>query len=555
MRYLWALCVVAALWAQAPKDVASTGRIEGRVVTSKGAGVLGAEVLLGQRLGRDDERSATLTDAQGRFAFEGIPPAANYTLYAKKTGYLPGQYGAGSTPAQPAVFTVKAGETVKDLSIAIDSQAVLTGRILDAAGDPLAEASVIVMQNGYRNGLRTLWRPVREQTNDLGEFRAAGLAAGRYYVAVHGAKGATTFYPAALDPRAAEAIEVAGGEEKRIEIRMPRLTAVSVRGKVLDAVPAEGSDTRMEVRLQPEALANGLVPGAVMLAFASKVDAQGGFDIADVPPGEYKLEIITIANSLRRTIGSMPLRVGGTDVNGLAVKSTAGAKVMGKLTVEGDTVENLAQAQVARPAAKGPASAKLKAAPEPGGLQVTLNRADVAAPSFNARVSNEGAFALEGLAAGRYYVTMGNLPGTYIKALRWEGKDVTHGVLEIQDSGTLEVVLSKGAVQARGTVVGNTEAVMVVLWPEVAQPLMQNSGAQLGLPRAWAFTTSPMAPGTYFYLGFEVVGNSSPVTMRALLDQFAAQAKKVVIGSGEVPVLETTVVPAAKIQEVLEKLP
>lgn len=68
LTILCALIFASTLWAQA------TGRINGRVVKDAGGGGIGGVVVVLNELGQ-----ATLTDSNGAFSFEGVPPGS-YTL-------------------------------------------------------------------------------------------------------------------------------------------------------------------------------------------------------------------------------------------------------------------------------------------------------------------------------------------------------------------------------------------------------------------------------------------------------------------------------------------
>ena len=61
--------------------------------------------------------------------------------------------------------------------------AIVSGRVLDEAGEPLAGANVMTMQYKFFNGKRRLV-PTRGNTttDDVGQYRLSGLEPGEYYV-------------------------------------------------------------------------------------------------------------------------------------------------------------------------------------------------------------------------------------------------------------------------------------------------------------------------------------------------------------------------------------
>ena len=60
---------------------------------------------------------------------------------------------------------------------------VISGRVLDEFGEPVADAMVNAMRSAWTAGRRKLQPTGRSaQTNDLGQYRIYGLPPGDYYV-------------------------------------------------------------------------------------------------------------------------------------------------------------------------------------------------------------------------------------------------------------------------------------------------------------------------------------------------------------------------------------
>ena len=75
------------------------------------------------------------------------------------------------------------GQTVEKVDFALPRGGVITGRILDEFGEPLADAQVAAQryQNiGGRRRLMPAGRPA--MTNDIGEFRLFAIPPGQYYL-------------------------------------------------------------------------------------------------------------------------------------------------------------------------------------------------------------------------------------------------------------------------------------------------------------------------------------------------------------------------------------
>ena len=197
--------LVALSLSQAPSAADSPGRVSGRV-TVEGANtpVAGASiVLVSVGFGARRPLQQTLTGQDGRFVFDGVAPGT-YRISADKTGYAP------LDQARIGPVRVVAGQTI-DLDLQLQKGVALAGKVLDPAGDPLAYVRILVLRRGAPPGAI---RPLT-QTNDLGEFRVAGLPPGEYLIVAgppmfaRGAPAATggavrttttmTYYPGTTD--------------------------------------------------------------------------------------------------------------------------------------------------------------------------------------------------------------------------------------------------------------------------------------------------------------------------------------------------------------------
>jgi protocatechuate 3,4-dioxygenase beta subunit len=126
------------------------------------------------------------SDGQGRFEVP-VPDDAEVTVTARKPGFA------------PATLTVAAGARAGDVRIALDNGAAVNGRILDPRGSPVAGLRVRVTRMDPPESADPM--EVLTETSDLGEFRAGGLAAGRYAIAFD---PASVFRSAFLSPFAVD---------------------------------------------------------------------------------------------------------------------------------------------------------------------------------------------------------------------------------------------------------------------------------------------------------------------------------------------------------------
>src|SRR5579864_8647336 len=202
------------------------------------------------------------TDADGRFHVEGIVPG-RYHLFAERTGYL--ETDAHHRRTEGRVLTLRAGEEVKDLVIRLQPSAIVEGRVTDEDGDPMPNAQVAVLRQtfaSFSSSGRSHWeQSAGERTNDLGEYRIAGLAAGTYYVSVTPPPDlkswietaskdeprsrsnassnkspptsyTTTYYPGTRDRGQAAPIQLHAGDDFPANFSLTRSPSLAIRGSV-----------------------------------------------------------------------------------------------------------------------------------------------------------------------------------------------------------------------------------------------------------------------------------------------------------------------------------
>ncbi len=116
-----------------------------------------------------------LTGPEGAFHIESILPG-RYHLFAERTGFL--EVDKHRARPDGRVLTLAAGQELKEVRIRLQAAAVVRGRVTDEDGDPMPNAQVAVMRQTFVSG-RGRWEQAgAERTNDLGEYRVAGLPGG-----------------------------------------------------------------------------------------------------------------------------------------------------------------------------------------------------------------------------------------------------------------------------------------------------------------------------------------------------------------------------------------
>jgi hypothetical protein len=330
-----------------PVPKTGTGVVRGRVVD----GVTGRPISrVRVRLTGDANKGPILTDGDGGFEFTALPPGV-FSIATDKSTYLPARHpeASRSIRARMSMFPLAAGQQLDDLSIPMFHSGAIAGRVVDAHGDPIESAQVMVMtvQRGGRPQQRG-----GGTTNDLGEFRVSRLQPGRYVVRVRAQQMFATdplstdkalpqplpvYYPSALSPDEAQIVVVNRGE--------------TITG--IDVIMAEGIPTTLSgIVISPDG--QGFTGGSVAFRMVSSIPA-GGFDgggtgirpdgsfRVHIPPGEYQVEAraqagkapISMPRPETMLFGSIRVVVSGETMEGVTIPIGTGATAAGRIIFEG----------------------------------------------------------------------------------------------------------------------------------------------------------------------------------------------------------------------------
>jgi len=158
--------------------------------------------------------SVVMTDRTGSFGI--VVPATASGVAAKKSGYTQREVAASAGRVQ----------------IRLRRGAVISGRVVDEFGDPILAAHLVAQT--VSTGAQTMTTAAATDTDDLGEYRLAGLPAGSFVVTLVtlsarstpmqleevragrsvGSVAQTVFYPGASLPSEAQALPLQWGEHR-----------------------------------------------------------------------------------------------------------------------------------------------------------------------------------------------------------------------------------------------------------------------------------------------------------------------------------------------------
>jgi hypothetical protein len=177
--------LLLSLWLAFVQAPSAPGSIEGVVLGPESRPVKGASVYAIMPP-RSLSVSSAVTNDDGGFTLSNLVPGS-YRVVVAAPGYAQQEHGsptsgqAGAT--QGTAITVEAGRATRGISMRLTGNAIISGRIANARGEPLVGVEVSALIRVYdASGMSQLPDRPAVKTNDRGEYRIAGLTPGRYYV-------------------------------------------------------------------------------------------------------------------------------------------------------------------------------------------------------------------------------------------------------------------------------------------------------------------------------------------------------------------------------------
>jgi Carboxypeptidase regulatory-like domain len=191
---------------------AGSGTISGTVSADDGARLKRARVVL--RTERLQDVAAVFTDATGEFLFSGLQ-AGTYVVAASMPRYVTAAYGQSSEREIGSLIRLGERQAVRNIDVRLQRGAVISGGIVNGSGTPAVGARVYVARADARTGEQRI--VVIRETDDRGEFRVWGLAAGDYYLSATPTRASTAagrrYYPGTTVANDASPVTVKAGQE------------------------------------------------------------------------------------------------------------------------------------------------------------------------------------------------------------------------------------------------------------------------------------------------------------------------------------------------------
>ena len=504
-----ALCFCGALLPASAQEpaAAKVSSIAGTVVKDPGSEPLKKAMV--QVVAEDQKLGGNytaVTDADGYFRVDNVVPA-RYRMYVEKTGYI--EVNRRGHKSEVNIFTVQAGQSLEDLQLHMLATSVISGRVTDEDGDPMSGVNVVAQRK--KPGKAGRETALNGATNDLGEYRLAGLFPGQYWIVAipppdirdyeqHNQKALlgtnledspseaqpdtrylTTYYPGTYDAMQATSITVRAGDEMPVNFTLMPGRAYHIRGTLAGVTAAQ----KPGVELVSKA-------GDAYRANANEIGPDGQFEVRGVAPGSYVLRA-GAGTGTQLLSARQEINVVAADVAGVKLTPLPSFTLSGHIFVEGDGVTSLAQY-----------SPNLRQAELPEDPGFFMNQDFF---GTNTTVDRLGNFEWKNVDPGNYIVQVfgGNGQGFFLKSVRLGGRDVTTG-FTVSGPAMLELVVSTKGGAVEGTVVekekdvddahpvANATAVAV---PEEKYRKLADHFGMGQTDQHGRFTVRGLAPGSY----------------------------------------------------------
>jgi protocatechuate 3,4-dioxygenase beta subunit len=486
-------------------------------------------------LQRDSSATSAITDQDGRFSFEKIPPG-KYIIQVQRTGMTStNARGRWRTGTQ---VSLDPAQEIRDLVLPLVPASAIAGRVLDQSGEPMSNAKVAALRYAYNGGPHRRLTPVGDaQTNDLGDYRIFGLAPGSYYLSV--STGAAeedptaiqqpvtsgpakprlrypvTYYPGVINSDQAAPLKLAAGSEAHADFNLSAARSYRITGRVRGLRSADSktvSKTRtpygdMRAMLMLVSLATG---GNGPEASARVGADSDSFEIRDVLPGKYVL--VAYPTSASRENDKMgapqqfamaPLTVTGDMSNiELTMESMGGGEIRGRVTCDCGPMDKLDRLAVQF-------------------QPLNWREADEDTPEIAqaaggyGEVSKDGTLKAQLMGRGnvRVLVTANGsnegLEDYYTKSVTLGGRDVTDTGFSIATarSAPVEIIISRDgarvvgqALDAKDTPIANATVVLV---PEQSRRDQMDAYATTKSDQKGHFDFRGVRPGNYTVYAWE----------------------------------------------------
>lgn len=445
-----------------PPNGAVTPQIPGLTPPPEGNGVV-AGVVLDAVSGQPQpdvmvmntrSRRSVRAGADGRFQFDGLG-AATHAFRVDSPGY---------SPTSSAEVALADNARVTDVTVRAGRNGSVSGAVRDEVGDPVVGMPVTVSRRQILNFTPMMMTRGFQRTDDRGMFHVGNLPPGDYVLCacagealpidplLLGLLGSTmpaaadvsrlidetvrtlppTFYPGRTRQSDSQIVTVDIGDDRTgMDITMYGVTPFAITGRMVQS----GGPPSQAVQIV--LVQDGDLPGAIGVSEMRPVQMSpdGGFRFAGVAPGTYSVLVTPTTQQQRRgPNGYLPVTVVDRDVDDLVVTLGDGLTITGRVDFSGGTI---------RPSTDALAKARVVLAPLDLSARLLASVGTSGSIGHSAPLDENGQFSVEGVAPGRYLVSVSvpNSPWRTVQRVTSVDADASGNMLTVGETGAADVLV------------------------------------------------------------------------------------------------------------------
>ena len=563
LRTLVCVMLSAAVSTRCSQDDQLNGSISG-TVRDVGTGRPAANVPVSAVSGSAEAVTA-ISDAQGRYSLAGIAPG--------QVRVTAGAIAESSSAKLVAsrVVNLAPGRAMRQVDLLVQGIGLISGRVTDEEGNPLAGVTVVAFSREYSLGAIRYVAGGSLTTDQDGNYGATSshsaeersgsddvnrsrkenpsgipLDSGREYLLwamqfrVQPSWGAPAheeladpkpsdmlvrpaWYIDSTFPEGATPVILMPGESREhADVRMRRAPAYCMQGTPRVWDPSQPGSAQMTIA----SVMGGLSWGLGGMSWLVRGDPS--FRICNLPPGDYRVTAaFHVGGSLPLPSGIPPgfaraeVTIKDRHVTDMALTPEPVVAVAGEVVWDKDRAET--------------------AAAESLSLQIRpLSHAPLSGETTKAKVTVPGRFSLGSLVVEDYALEVNGVPaGAYLKDITCGGRSILHAPLAVGSATNLRIVLGRDGgrvvvqvVDGDGKAVADAHVVVVpedAGSPAVIAEAMVNGKTDL----SGTWSSGLLAPGRYHAIASQAPVNKSPESIGRLVRSLG-KAKKIEIGPGAV---------------------
>ncbi len=489
--------VAQTAYASQSSTSAGNYRIAGTVVSKTDGHPLARARITLRDAKAPQKFESLITSENGKFEFTGVP-AGKYDLHGASRGFISASYDQHEQFSTALV--TGAGLETESVVLRLAPAAIIAGKVLDEAGDPVRRATVTLYYDDHTSGVDQIRQANGTQTDDQGVFEMASLMPGTYFLsanakpwyATHPVSDSSngseqpppqnldrsldvaypiTYYPDVTDADSAMPIPIRGGERLQVEIHLNPVPAL----RLLFRVPNLDKRTFVFPQLEQPAF-----DGSTFIQNDGMRPVSPGLvEITGVPAGHYNIRL--------NGPGTAALQMNGVN-----------------LAKDGDEIDT----------STGEALSSVKVSVQVNGETEPLQRLVIGLRSAHRsilggqQVNEKGEAEFQQVPAGRYEpLVFGPLKAYSILRISAEGAEVSGHTITVApgSSPSMSLTLVGGSLNVEGTAKRGDKpfaGAMVVLVPnnpDDNRDLFRRDQSDLD----GTFSLLNVVPGSYTVLAIE----------------------------------------------------